>query len=99
MKDLLEFIIKSILPNNNFTILQEDSSDQIVFTVLTEAENLGKIIGKKGKIIGAIRRLLKVRASIEGKKVFLKVASFDQKEKGFSLSSEGEEGEKTKLAE
>lgn len=74
MKDCLEFIINSIIDAKKTKISQEETSaDQVVLTIESEKENLGKIIGKKGKIIDSIRRLIRIMAAKEGKKILINI--------------------------
>ncbi len=63
MKDLLEFIIKNIVDNpKDIEIRQEIEGEQIKLTVFAPQEQIGPIIGKGGKTIKAIKRLLAVKA-------------------------------------
>lgn len=78
MKDCLEFIVNSIIDSKKTKIFQEDTSPgQAVLIIESEKENLGKIIGKKGKIIDSIRRLIRIRAAKEGKKVLINIKELD----------------------
>lgn len=74
MKQLIKFIISSIVANPSEVKLEESKNNQTGFTQLTltvAPEDIGKVIGKKGKIIKAIRDLVKVKAIIKGEKVIL----------------------------
>lgn len=63
MKDLLSFIIKNIVDDpKEIEIQQEIEGDQIKLTVLVPQEQIGPIIGKGGKTIKAIKRILSVKA-------------------------------------
>ncbi|KKP48071.1 MAG: hypothetical protein UR39_C0002G0174 [Candidatus Woesebacteria bacterium GW2011_GWA1_33_30] len=74
MKDLLEFIIKNILGKDvKFEILEEDNGSLVTLTVKTKDEDGGMIIGKQGKIIKAIRNILRIKATLEKKKIILLV--------------------------
>ena len=91
MKDCLTLIVSAILGTKDTKILEEESSGQIILTIVPKDENIGKLIGKKGKIINAIRKLIKIRATKEGKKILLKIPENPQKEKG-SVLPENEAG-------
>lgn len=74
MKDLLEFIIKNILgPKAKFEVDEKDDGSIVTLTVKTKDEDGGLIIGKQGKIIKAIRNILRIKATLEKKKVILLV--------------------------
>ncbi len=74
MKELLVFILTNALPNVEFSVDQTEDEQGIVFTInLPEAER-GKIIGKGGRNIKAIRDIVSIIARREDKRVFLKIA-------------------------
>lgn len=63
MKDLLNFIIKNIVDNaEEIDIEEERDGDQVKLTIFAPSEQMGPIIGKGGKTIKAIKRLLSVKA-------------------------------------
>lgn len=74
MKDLLDFILKNILGKDvNFEIQEEIEGSTIKLTVITPQEVGGMVIGKQGKVIKAIRNILRIRAVLENKKIILLV--------------------------
>lgn len=73
MKQLLEFLLKGILDKEKFEVLETEDAGRINYTIKTEPENTGLVIGKGGKMIKSIRNILKVRATLEKKIVFLNV--------------------------
>ncbi len=73
MKDLLEFLLKGILGKEEFDVTETDEEGRITYTVKTAQENVGMIIGKGGKMIKTLRNILKVRATLEKKVVFLNI--------------------------
>ena len=59
IKDTLDFIIKSIVPDSDqVSITESQEGDTIVFEISSPAEITGRIIGKEGKIIKSIRTIL-----------------------------------------
>jgi len=74
MKDLLEFIIKNILgKDSKFEVTEEDNGSIVTLTVKTEEKDGGLVIGKQGKVIKAIRNILRIKATLEKKKIILLV--------------------------
>lgn len=74
MKELLEFIIKNILAKGSkFEVTETDDGSIVTLTVKTKDEDGGLIIGKQGKIIKAIRNILRIKATLEKKKIILLV--------------------------
>lgn len=70
MKDALQFIITSVVDNPQAVLIDETEEDGIVtFTISVAKEDMGKIIGKEGKVIRAIRNVLKIPAIKAGKKI------------------------------
>ena len=74
MKKLLEHIVDSIFDNKEITVSEVENDGIITFTITAPQEEIGKIIGKKGKIINAIKQVIKIQAIKEDKKIELQVA-------------------------
>jgi predicted RNA-binding protein YlqC (UPF0109 family) len=74
MKDLLEFILKGILGEEKFEISETSEEGRVLYTIKTNPENVGLVIGKGGKMINTLRNILKVKATLEKKGVSLQVA-------------------------
>lgn len=74
MKELLNYILKSILGKDSKFEIEEVNEESVVkLIVKTSEEEGGMVIGKGGKIIKAIRNLLRVKATLEHKKILLLV--------------------------
>lgn len=75
MRELLEFILKSIVDDfSAIRIEEEDESENVkVFHIFADEDQKGAIIGKGGRTIKSIRNLLSIKAVREGVKVFVKV--------------------------
>ncbi|HEX7041721.1 MAG TPA: KH domain-containing protein [Patescibacteria group bacterium] len=70
MKDVLEFIVKAIVDSPDAIVIDEEDVDGVVtFTIHAAKEDMGKLIGKQGKIIRSIRNVMKIPAMKEHKKV------------------------------
>ena len=64
MKDTLIFILKSIVDKPEKVVVEEQSNDQRnILTVTVDESDMGKVIGKRGRIIKAIRDLIKIIAA------------------------------------
>lgn len=75
MEDLLRTILQAIVEKPEAIVISKETVDTSVqFTIEADQEDMGKIIGKNGKTITAIRNLLKVMASKQGKWVTISVA-------------------------
>jgi len=70
MKELLEFIAKSMVSEPDAVTVEEAVQENAVVLTLHVAEgDMGKVIGKQGRIAKAIRTVVKAAASHENKKV------------------------------
>ena len=68
MKDLLDFIVKNILSKDSkYEIIEEDNGSIVTLTINTADDEGGMIIGKGGKVIKAIRNLLRIKAKVKNK--------------------------------
>lgn len=72
MKELLEYMLKNIL-EKDFSVTEEDENGFIVYKVTASQDEIGKIIGKGGKTINALKNILKIRAIKEDKKIDIQV--------------------------
>jgi len=73
MKDLLEFLLKGILGEEKFNVEESEDTGRIIYTIKTDPQNVGLIIGKGGRMIKSLRNILKVRATLEKKAVALNI--------------------------
>jgi len=74
MKALLETIARSLVDApNEVQITEIDGEKTIVFELRCNAKDIGKIIGKSGKTVGAMRTLLNSIAAKQGRKAVLEV--------------------------
>lgn len=70
MKEILETIILSLVDNKDAVQINElDEEKSVVFEVKVAEEDMGKVIGKQGRLAKSIRTLVKSIAGKEHKKV------------------------------
>ncbi|KJS81240.1 MAG: hypothetical protein JM58_17535 [Peptococcaceae bacterium BICA1-8] len=74
MRELVEFLAKSLVDNPDQVQVKEVEGDRSIVLELTVAsEDMGKVIGKQGRIAKAIRTVVKAAATREGKKVVVEI--------------------------
>lgn len=74
MKDLIEFIAKSLVEDPTQVEVREELERGKVRLILTVAdEDMGRVIGKGGRVANAMRSLLRVKASRRGTKASLDI--------------------------
>ncbi|MDF7801236.1 KH domain-containing protein [Pontiellaceae bacterium B1224] len=74
MKKILESIAKSLVDApNEVQITEVDGEKTIIFELRCNAKDVGKIIGKSGKTVGAMRTIMNSMAAKQGRKAMLEV--------------------------
>ena len=74
MKDLVEVIAKALVDNPDEVVVTEKESGRNVTVELHVASaDMGKVIGKQGRIAKAIRSVVKAAASKTDKKVVVDI--------------------------
>ena len=67
MKDLLEYIIPNIVNHPEDVIITETETDGIInLSIKVNSEDMGRVIGKSGKVIKAIRQIGRIIAIKKG---------------------------------
>ncbi|OGH39349.1 MAG: hypothetical protein A3B44_02195 [Candidatus Levybacteria bacterium RIFCSPLOWO2_01_FULL_38_21] len=70
MKTALSYIISSLVDSpDKVSITEEGDGELITFKVTVGKDDMGKVIGKNGKVIRAIRNVLKIPAIKQNKKI------------------------------
>ena len=75
MKDLVEYIAKSLVDDPASVEVTEahTGGSAIVLELRVAPDDMGRVIGKSGRVANAIRALLRVVATKEGKRVTLEI--------------------------
>ena len=70
MKEILETIIESLVEDKNAIMITEDSDEKTIsFKVKVADSDMGKVIGKQGRVAKSIRTVMKSIGAKEHKKV------------------------------
>ncbi|MGI5842065.1 MAG: KH domain-containing protein [Christensenellales bacterium] len=74
MKDIVEFIIKQLVDDKNSVQIEESQDGSLnILTVKVSENDLGKVIGKGGKIATSIRTIVKSLSIKEKKRYIVKI--------------------------
>ena len=74
MKELIEYVVKALIDHpEDLRIAEIEGERTIVFELRCHPEDVGKVIGKSGKTVGAIRTLLSTVAARQNKRAMLEV--------------------------
>ena len=75
MKELVEVIAKSLVEHPDEVVVTENEKDDAVIIELKVGpSDMGKVIGRQGRIAKAIRTVVKAAASRDDKKVIVDIA-------------------------
>lgn len=74
MKEFVEYVAKHLVDQpDNVVIETEEVGEKIVFKLKVATNDVGKLIGRKGKTASAFRVLLRAVAAKEGKRAVLEI--------------------------
>lgn len=73
-KELVEYIVMSLVDNKEqVEITEENAQDTTVIKVKVASEDMGRIIGKEGRIIKSIREIVRAYSAKEHKRVSIDI--------------------------
>ena len=74
MKELLEFLARSLVDHPEQVRVEEtESSDGVLLRLTVAKEDVGKVIGKQGRIARALRTVVKASAVRDGKQATVEI--------------------------
>lgn len=74
MVELVRYIARSLVEKPDAVDVREvETADSIVIELRVDADDMGKVIGKQGRIAKAIRSVVKAASSKEDKKVVVEI--------------------------
>lgn len=74
MKETLEILVKNLVDNKDkVEITEKVDNNDVTLELRVDSSDMGKVIGKQGRIAKAIRVLMKAYATKEGKKVNVEI--------------------------
>ncbi len=80
MKELVEYIVKSLVENPNDVNISETQSDSLTIIEIKVAQaDTGKVIGREGRIANAIRTVAKAAAAKQQKRVTVEILTEDER--------------------
>ncbi len=74
MKELVEYIAKSLVDDPSQVQVSEiASANSVIIELRCAPEDMGRVIGRGGRVANAMRTLLRVMAAKQGKRVTLEI--------------------------
>ena len=78
MKDLVDYMVKALVDSPEEVMVNETAgSSVIIFEISVGSDDIGKVIGKEGRIANAIRTIVKAAAAKSEKKVTVEILTND----------------------
>jgi predicted RNA-binding protein YlqC (UPF0109 family) len=76
VKELLEYLARNLVDNPDAVRVDvEEDDDEIAMILTVDESDMGRVIGRDGRIANAIRALLRVAAARDGRHVELEIES------------------------
>jgi len=75
VKELLEYMVKELVDSPDDVDIEEEEEDEktIIFKLKVAEEDLGKVIGKKGRTANALRVVMRAASAKRGKSSIVKI--------------------------
>ncbi|MCF7858254.1 MAG: KH domain-containing protein [Candidatus Cloacimonetes bacterium] len=74
MKELIEFVVKALVDDPGAIEVEEINNDKTITFKLRAAKNdIGKVIGKRGRTASAIRTIITAVSARQGKKAVVEI--------------------------
>ncbi len=76
MKEFLEYVARSLVEKpDEVTVEVEEDGDEVTLTLVVDEHDMGRVIGRDGRIANAMRSLLRVMGARDGRHVELEITS------------------------
>ena len=74
MEELLAFLAKSLVDHpEDVSVKKVDGENSVVYELRVNDDDMGKVIGKQGRIAKSIRTIIKAASSKEDKRVIVDI--------------------------
>jgi uncharacterized protein len=74
MRDLIEYVAQSLVTQpDQVQVTELDDNGVLVYQLQVAPEDVGKVIGRQGRIANALRALIKVASVRQGRRAILEI--------------------------
>jgi len=74
MKELVEYVAKSLVDDpSQVSVTEVQDGNAVVLELRVAPEDMGRVIGRNGRVANALRTLLRVLSSKRGKRITLEI--------------------------
>ncbi len=78
MKELVEYIVKALVDKPDQVEVKETMGETVtILEIKTAPEDVGKVIGREGRIANSIRTITKAAAAKQNKRVTVEILTAD----------------------
>ena len=79
MEELVRYLVSNLVENQDqIDISSKDESEKVtVITVKVAKDDIGRVIGRNGKVAGSIRTIVKSASAKTGKRYIVKIGERD----------------------
>ncbi|MEX2161762.1 MAG: KH domain-containing protein [Anaerolineales bacterium] len=75
MKELIEYVARSLVDDpTGVQVWERKKGENIEINLRVARDDMGRVIGRNGRVANAIRMLLQVTAARDGKRAFLQIS-------------------------
>ena len=78
MKELLTFVAESLVDHPDQVVVRETEDEAIILELRVAEEDMGKVIGKNGRIAKAIRSVISAATAKNSKPVYVEIVDDDR---------------------
>ena len=76
MKEFLDYVARSLVDNpDGVAVTVSERGDEVELTLAVDEADMGRVIGRDGRIANAIRSLLRVMGTRDGRHVELEIVT------------------------
>ncbi len=81
MKELVEYIVKALVDKPESVVITETEGENVtVLEIRVDKDEVGKVIGKEGRIANAIRTVVKSAGAKQKKRITVEILTQDKEE-------------------
>ena len=87
-KELLEYVVKNLINNKDAVVVEENATEsKVVLRLKVAKEDMGRVIGKEGRIIRSIREILNAYTAKNKQRVAVEIEEKKKKKKDIFMES------------
>jgi predicted RNA-binding protein YlqC (UPF0109 family) len=76
MREFIEYVVRSIVDDpSQVRVTEVEGANTIIFELRVAPEDMGRVIGKGGRVANAMRTLLRIVAARQSKRATLEIVS------------------------